>query len=175
MDRPKPGDIVLAHSPGVVGGAIRLGQRLRWPQVDAYWNHVAIVVEPYPDRRWRIVEATGHGVVYSTLENVAPDYEIVSPYDFPAVSYQGISRDLIVKTAHELVGDHYGWLTIASIVFNIVTPRWIMLPSFRRGTTWICSAAAAWCLHAGGVRVDVADVYQVLPSEVRAWAHHRVL
>jgi hypothetical protein len=168
---PRPGDIVVCHSQGFIGAAIRTGERLRSPSKDAFWNHCAIVVEPV-DGIPRVVQAVGAGVEYGWLKDLGygDDVHVLAHKDFPALTDAGIDPRSVVAAAHSLVGTHYGFLTILSIALNLLTPKWIRFPSFRRSNTFICSAAASWCLLAGGGNIQTYDIYSVMPSEVRAWA-----
>lgn len=168
---PTPGDILVVHSKGFLASMIRLGERLRSPLTDAYWNHVAIMVEPGADGLPRIVQADASGVVYSPLHSIGSDYIALPLSSFAAIGPEPVDPVSVVEQAHAIVGAKYGWLTIFSIVCNILTPQWIRFPAFRRGQTFICSAAGAWCLHAGGADIDTYDIYQVLPSEVREMAN----
>lgn len=158
-----------------MGATIRLGERIRWPKRDAWWNHVAVVVDPYPDGTARIVQAIGKGVVYSPLDDLEPDHVVCLPLDaFPSLTGH-LNRDAVVAQAHALVGAKYGWLTILSIVANLLTPKWVRIPALRRGATFICSAAGAYCLLAGGAQIDTYDLYQVFPAELASWASDAVL
>lgn len=168
VEIPEPGDIIFCHSKGLVGWFIRLGQRMRSPLSDAYWNHVAIMAYPDPDGTPRVIQAAGAGVEYLPLRHLDCEYIAVSAERFPGVLSAAVDRDAVVNQAHALVGDHYGWLTILSIIVNILTPKWFHFPAFRRGGTFICSALAAWCLHAGGADINAYDIYQVTPAELAA-------
>lgn len=163
-----------------MASAIRLGERVRqfgwfglWrhvaPRSDTWYNHVAIVITP-ADGRPRVVQATGSGVVISWLSDLGTDYIALAPWAFPGVVKEVPDHARVVTQAMEQVGNKYGWLTIFSIVVNILTPKWFRFPAFRRGGTFICSALGAWCLHAAGAKMDVYDIYQVLPSELRQMA-----
>lgn len=167
---PNPGDILFFHSKGFVGAMIRLGERLRHPTQPHWVNHVGVCVEDDGDGLPRIVQAGANGVAYAYLKDIDAEYEVVSADAFPTVTDVEIDRYAVICQAHDLVGAKYGWLTILSIVVNVLTPRWIRIPDFRRGTTYICSAAAAWCLHAGGADIDTYDLYQIMPSELFALA-----
>lgn len=171
---PQPGDMLFFHSAGFVGRMIRLGERLRHPTQPHWVNHVGVCVEPDGDGLPRIVQAGASGVAYAYLKDIDAAYDIVEAERFPVIGDDptwGLpDRISIVAQAHDLVGAKYGWLTIISIVLNVLTPKWIRVPDFRRGTTYICSAAAAWCLHAGGADIDTYDIYQIMPSELRELA-----
>jgi hypothetical protein len=151
---------------------IRLGEWLRHPTESSWANHVGVIVEPGIDRLPRIVAAGARGVAYAYLKDIDAEYEVVSARSFMGNMGGVIDPQRVVEQAHELVGAKYGWLTITSIVLNILTPKWLRVPIVRRGSTYICSAAAAWCLHAGGglIMDALGDVYQIMPSELRALA-----
>lgn len=167
---PDPGDIIFFHSNGFVGSMIRLGERLRHPTQPHWTNHVGVVVEPGASGFPRIVQAGASGVAYAYLKDIDASYQVVATERFPSVTEYAVDRASVVEQAHALVGAKYGWLTIISIILNVLTPKWIRVPDFRRGTTYICSAAAAWCLHAGGADIDTYDIYQIMPSELRELA-----
>ncbi len=174
---PRPGDIVFVHSKGWIGSAIRFGERLPGRRLhlrgkfrSTYWNHVAIVVDPVNNEP-SVVQATGRGIVRSPLSVLGKDYEIVPLSAFPTLrTFYLPDPRCIVEQAYRLLGARYGWLTIFSIIINLWTPKWFRFPDFRRGATFICSAAAAFCLHAGGADIDTPDIYSIMPSELRALA-----
>lgn len=178
---PRPGDIIFCHGAGFVPACIRFGERMRWltkrpsrrtisMSEAAHWSHVAIMVEPDPETKLpRVIQAGAHGVEYALFKDLDAQWEAVSPQSFPAVlADDTIRTSYVIDQAHLLVGAKYGWLTILSIIVNLVTPTWFKFPDFRRGATYICSAAGAWCLHAAGANIDTNDVYQIMPSELRA-------
>jgi len=159
----QPGDLVFVHSDDFVSRVIRFGQRLRsgW-SAGAFWNHVAILDEQV-GTTWTVIQATGHGVTQgSTLAQVDPHgtRRIVR---LPP----GVDRGKLVAFARDQVSDDYGFLTIASIAFNLLTPQFMHL-DFRRGGTWICSALAAGALLAGGWWPDPMwrSVYEVTPAQL---------
>ena len=68
------GDLVFAHSKGVIGWAIRFGEH------GSEWNHVAVLNEETADG-WTIYQAESKGVTADKLlDSVAPggNYIIVS-------------------------------------------------------------------------------------------------
>lgn len=153
----QPGDLVFCHGRGFVAGAIRLAERLRFRGGDFY-NHVAVLMER-DGVDWRVVQAEGRGVTSSGfLSHLAPGgkYVVVPP---PA----GIDRAQVLAFAQAQVGERYGFLTIASIVATLLSPKFVnvMLPY-----TWICSALAAESLRAGGWLHNWGDIYQVSPAQL---------
>jgi hypothetical protein len=69
----------------------------------------------------------------------------------------------VVKFMRLQVGERYGFLTIASIALDILTPKFV---SLRRDGTWICSAVAAEALRFAGWYHTWGDVYEVMPSDL---------
>jgi hypothetical protein len=155
-----PGDLVFCHSKGLVGRAIRLAERLRWRAGDTY-NHVAILDHQDGTGAWTVIQAEARGVTQGApLASVAPggSYAIVAlPAGHP------ISPALVVEFARDQVGRRYGFLTIASVLATILSPKFVdvMLPN-----TWICSALAAESLRAGGWLRNWPDIYQVSPAQL---------
>lgn len=156
----RPGDLVFCHGKGFIARAIRLVQSWRSPKADAKWNHVAILHSKDPLGNWYIIQAEGHGVVKSTLNKAAPGgtFEVVK---CPATA----DPQKVVDFAVSQVGVKYGFLTIGSIVLNVVLPKRLAL---RKPGTWICSALAAGSLWYAGWPVSEvwADIYQVSPADL---------
>lgn len=152
---------MFAHGKGFISWAIRFMQAFRSPKIDANWNHVAILARQV-DGEWWVYQAEGKGVVYAPLTHVAPGghYKVM-----PCPS--SANAAMVVEFARSQVGIQYGFLTIASIVFNIITPRRIAI---RKPGTWICSALAAGALWYAGWPFSVAwnDIYQVSPADLFA-------
>lgn len=161
---PRCGDLVFCHSKGIVGRAIRLGERLRFRSGDFY-NHVAVLDRPTPDGKdWYVIQAEARGVTSDKLlSSVSPggSHIIVRP---PA-SVNAADQMEFVRAQ---VGQEYGFLTILSIAIGIILPRFIRMPSFREDETWICSAIQGEGLRAGGWVHNWSDIYQVVPSELFA-------
>jgi len=156
---PKPGDLVFAHSTGILGRIIRMGERIRFKE-GSHWNHVAIVDRPLEDGDFTIIQAEARGVTSDKrLSSIAPggEFRIVR---LPA----GVSRSKVLQFAHAQVGSRYGFLTIFSIAIDILTPFWV--PSFRTRNSWICSAVAQESLRCGGWLHSWGDVYLVTPSDL---------
>ena len=151
------GDIVFCHTTGVLGKAIRVGEWLRFKR-GSEWNHVAIIdrIEngvPY------IIQAEAKGVTSDKpLDSIAPNghYIIVK-------QPEGIDRFKTLEFARAQVGKPYGFLTIAFLVIDILTPNWF--PAFRRKRSWICSALVMESLRYGGWFHDWDDIYIVTPAQ----------
>ena len=174
----QPGDLVFAHGVGPISRAIRVAEWLQWlrhalsvlvrtgkwsPRDKGHhFNHVAIVDEIDGDTIY-VIQAEAHGVTGKgfhrrTLSEVSPggSYEIVKA---PSKT----SRARILAFARAEVGSAYGFFSIASEVFNTVTPEWL---TFRWTDSWICSALAAESLRYGGWLHKWPDIYQVTPAEL---------
>ena len=157
MSDNTPGSLVFCHSTGIIGHAIRLGERLRFRSGD-FFNHVAII-----DTDGTIIQAEAHGVTAgASLESIAPggSYEVVKVPDAIAAN--------IITFARSQVGKKYGYLSIVGLAIRILTPKWLPLPSIRANRTWICSALGGESTRFGGWFYDWDDIYSVVPSELYA-------
>jgi len=159
--RMKPGDLVLCHSTGILGRAIRVAERRLQNSKFAEWNHIAILDRPSPDGDWFVLQAESSGVTNDKkLSSVAPGgrYEVIP---LPV----GVDVDKVLAFARAQVGDAYSWLSILSCAFDMWLPQAIC---FRRGSTWICSGLAAAALWFGGFEklVHLNDVYTCTPAEI---------
>lgn len=175
----QPGDLLLCRSTGFVGGLIRLGENVRYhgwrkaikialgrlqqPASDPCWgNHIAVFVGDD-----RIIEALGNGL------NIAP----LSKY--PASSFRvlplaSVKSDVTEFDRHDLAAfayaqlarhDSYGWLSIASIVVQLLTPAKLDL-------SWdgavICSAFGAQCWEHAGVILNTRSSLTAMPADLGA-------
>lgn len=150
-----PGDILFCHTKGVMGRAIRLGERLRFKR-GSYWNHVCFVDRVEDDVVY-VLQAERNGVTNDKPLNPAWTYQVVSLPD-------GADRERVLEFARGQLGSRYGWYSIFSILFDTVTPNWF--PAFRTAGTWICSALTAESLRFGGWLHEWGDVYIVKPSDL---------
>jgi len=164
MEPMKAGDLVFAHSKGIIAKAIRFGEWLRGGErrKGSTWNHVAVLSHQV-DGIWYVIQAEAKGVSNDKcLSSVAPGghYEVVP---LPA----GADRGLFNEFVKSQVGSKYGYVSIASCVVDILLPDSICL---RRSKTWICSGlAAAGLMYAGWEGAQEwakADIYTTMPSEV---------
>lgn len=152
---PQPGWIVFAHSNGLAGRLIRLGEWLRWRR-GAYWNHVAILSEC--EGEWRVIQADIRGVNEAPLDSIGK-YQMFPPP-------QGCDPTAVLQFAQEAVRvkSKYGLLSILSIAVDILTPNWF--PEIRRDNTYICSALVGEALRFGGWLHTWGSVYTVTPSQL---------
>lgn len=159
MIPPEPGDIVFAHSNGIMGKAIRLGEWLRFRK-GSTWNHVCFidrVVDGVP----YVLQAEPRGVtVDKTLDSVGTYLLVKQP--------NGVDTSKVMFFARQQVGDRYGWLMIVALAVDIVTPSWF--PTFhlasRKKSAWICSVLTAEAMRFGGWYHPWASIYMVTPSQV---------
>lgn len=155
------GDLVFAHSTGIIGKAIRFAERIRGKGGDN-WNHVAVLHYEI-DGVWYIIQAEAKGVTDNkTLVSVAPggSYEVVRlPKEVDRLSF--------FTFVSSQVGAKYGYLSIMSCAFDIIIPDVICL---RQAKTWICSGLVAAGLLAGDYKPAREwarkDIYTTMPSEV---------
>ena len=155
------GDLVFAHSTGIIGKAIRFAERIRGKGGDN-WNHVAVLYRK-TDGVWYIIQAEAKGVTKDkTLDSVAPggSYEVVPlPGEVERLSFY----DFCLSQ----VGAKYGFLSILSCAIDIIIPDAICL---RQAKTWICSGLVAAGLLAGDYEPArewaKKDLYTTMPSEV---------
>jgi hypothetical protein len=155
------GDLVFVHSNKLIGRVIQLGERLRWNKLDARYNHVAIIDRVEGDKAF-VIQAEAKGVTNDKeLTTLSADGSfIVVP--LPAAC----DRQKVLAFARAQVGSKYGWLSIASVALDILTPSFF--PLFRRNNSWICSAVAAESLRFGGWFYSWPDVYTVTPAQLFA-------
>jgi hypothetical protein len=173
----QPGDCVVCHSTGILGWCIRLGERLQTGPPFCYFNHIAMLYRPIENANgevvdWWIIQSVAHGIEVSRLSTVAPngDYEIIPLTAFePLVPGGVIDRDAVVAQMKELVGDHYGFLTIGCEAVSMLVP--FIRIDVRAQGTFICSAAYAFSLHAGGAYVPAADIYLITPAQLVKMAY----
>jgi len=152
---PLPGDIVFAHSNGIMGRAIRFGEFLRWRK-GSHWNHACVISRVDKDGVAYVIQADIKGVNEARLDSVG-DYIILEP---PA----RVNRNKILAFTKAQVGSKYGILSILSIVTDIISPNWF--PAMRRKNTWICSAVTGEALRYGGWLQNWADIYTVTPAQL---------
>ena len=158
FDPPAEGDLVFAHTNGLMGRAIRLGEVIRWKR-GSLWNHVAIIDRIEGDEVY-VIQAEPRGVTDNKkLDEVAPSGRLVL-IEPPL----GVDKLQILEFARQQVGQHYGFVSILAVIADILTPDWF--PLLRRRNSWICSALAGEALRAGGWIHKWADIYTVTPAQL---------
>lgn len=110
-----PGDFVLTHGDAWTSKMIRFGQALRIHGEDkryTYWNHAAMIVSSDGS----IVEALGAGVKPGHLSQYkGTTYHIVH------IDAAAPDRLQVASYAESQVNIPYGFLTIVSIAFGLIT------------------------------------------------------
>jgi hypothetical protein len=156
---PQVGDLVFAHSNGLMGRLIRVGERLRWGEHASYWNHAAIVNRIDNNGVAFVIQADIRGVNEAPLSSVG-EYRLRKIPD-------GVSQDAVLEFLRGQVGSKYGVLSILCIALDLIT--WNAAPDLRRSGTWICSALVAESLRAGGwfsPASNYGDIYTVTPAQL---------
>ena len=157
---PQPGDIGFAHSNGIMGRAIRFGERIRFGEKPSHWNHAFIVDTVERDgNEWvvTVIQAEPHGVTCDKRIETVGEYVLLAPHPTH-------DRGDILTFARAHIGDRYGFMSIVSEVLDIASPNW--WPAFRRRSTWICSALVAESLRFAGWLHDWGDIYTVTPAQL---------
>lgn len=184
MSELLPGDVLLTRSSSVVGALIRFGERTQyagWPAAlkwllkfvlrisnpdsreDPWWaNHAAVYVGD-----GQLIEALAGGLTVSPVSKYAAP--IVLPLTVVRPDVTDVDRARAVAFARTQVARHdrYGWLSIASIVLQLVTP-------LRLDVSWdgalICSAFAAQALEHAGVVLPTRSSLTTMPADLAAMA-----
>jgi uncharacterized protein YycO len=137
----QPGDFILTHRKEVYSFLIALGQK--WfvfhgqDKPFAHWSHAALIAST----DGAIIEALGKGVVRHTLE----EYKDIE-YHYVHVDMDDHDRRQAVAFAQACVGQRYGWVTIASIGFWLLTKSRLQI---GLNGTEICSGLVARSLERG--------------------------
>ena len=135
----REGDFLLTHDKNIIGWLVRFGQRLRYEEHYARWNHAVLVLS----EDGRIAEALSMGVVENHISKYqGEDYYLVRLRD---VSDE--DRKQVVAFARSVLDSpdrtEYGWPTFASIILMLLTnSRWV----FGMVGTAICSGFVAEAL-----------------------------
>lgn len=173
-----PGDLLLCRSNGLVGALIRFGERVRvhgWqvaleravrvlagqkipeaPDDPSWCNHVAVYVGD-----GQVIEALAKGL---QLNPVGTRDHVVAPLCNALPAVGEAERQALLDFAHAQLGRHdrYGWLSIVSIVLQILTPA-------KLDVSWdgalICSAFGAQCWEHSGVTLWTRSSLTTMPSD----------
>jgi len=151
-----PGDFILTHGNEWTSKLIRFGQRLRFRGPDkkyTYWNHTALIV----DQDGSIVEALGAGVqqrnisVYEETQRTLVRIES-SPED----------REQARRFALWAKGSNYGFLTILSIAYSLLTGGKF---GFYFKGQHICSGLVSRALERTGLIFE-SEPSHIMPAEL---------
>lgn len=180
------GDIILTRSKGLVGGLIRFGERVRYQGwlramwwllrrlvrlapadtgVEPWWvNHAAVSIGC-----GRIIEALAQGLTENPASKYSGDPVIVVPLAQLCPDVTDADRAAVARFARTQLARHdrYGWLSIASIILQLITP--IHLDISWDGAL-ICSAFAAQALEHAGVTLSTRSSLTTMPADLRAMA-----
>jgi uncharacterized protein YycO len=155
----RPGDFILTHSSGVVGGLIRFGEWLRYWGADkiyAHWSHAAIFV----DDSGNIIEAINAGVQKRNI-SVYQDTEYVVVH-LPEDTADA-DRQQAVKFAEYSVNEPYAWLTIVGIGLSLLTGAKF---GFGIDGQQICSALVARCIERTGEIFAENEPWHLMPADL---------
>ncbi|HEX3539668.1 MAG TPA: hypothetical protein VHT75_04415 [Acidimicrobiales bacterium] len=182
MTELQPGDLLWTRSAGVVGALIRFGERIhhhgwrstiaravstvvhaRIPEdpMDLSWgNHIAVYVGDN-----QVIEALADGLTLDSLDHYGPDKYRPLPLAAVRADATDVDRARLVAFARRELADkdRYGWLAIASIVVQLLTP--LRLDVSVDGTM-ICSAFGARCWEHAGVIIPTRSPYTTFPSDL---------
>lgn len=183
----QPGDLLLVHSGGLVGALIRFGENVRYHG----WKHAFAVavgraVEKPEDPCWanHVAVYIGNGQVIEALanglnESPADKYVLEGDHNCTATPARiaelasvrpevtAEERAALVAFAQDQLAKHddYGWLSIASIILQILTPAKLDL-------SWdgamICSAFAGRCWEHAGVILSTRSALTTMPADLAA-------
>jgi uncharacterized protein YycO len=157
-EAPQAGDFILTHGDEWTSKLIRFGQSLRFRGSSAkytYWNHTALVV----DATGTIVEALGTGVAKRSIH----DYD---PTQYTVVRIDASTEDRLEAAtfATSSIGARYGWVTIVSIAFSLVTGGKF---AFAIDGQLICSGLVARALERT-TAIFKHDPARIMPAELAA-------
>ncbi len=154
-----PGDFILTHSSGWDGKLIRFGQTLRYRgtnRVFAHWSHAAILM----DESGNIIEALGGGVQKRSIAEYDDTEYVVVHLPEDTIP---LDRQHAVEFANFCLHDSYGWLTIISVAFCLLTGAKF---SFGVDGQQICSALVARCLERVGDIFCRYEPWHLVPADL---------
>ena len=175
------GDVILVRSHGPIGSLIRFGERVRYlgwlvallwlvkcilriarpdEPTDPWWvSHAAVCVGD------GLVEAQAAGLQAVPLSKYdGAETVVVRLADLrPDVTTADRSRLVLFARAQLALHGRYGWLSIGSIVLQLITP-------LRLDVSWdsalTCSAFAAQCLEHAGVLLATRSSLTTMPADL---------
>jgi hypothetical protein len=162
------GDVVLVEGTGFVDTLISIGARVRYhgwlsllkkrPNDETRFTHAAVVVNG------KLIEALATGLMESNLNkydgrcgvakltSVSPFVNAQDRYNLAVFASNALDRH-----------DKYGWLSILSIILEIITP-------LKLDISWdgalICSAFAAQCWEHAGVVLPTLSSLTTMPADI---------
>ena len=155
-----PGDVGLSHGSGLVDGAIRFAESLRYGRrsFEARWNHAFMIVTTSGD----LIQAEGHGVVKGSIQSDYGhgDYVILRP-PYPP---WGAERAVAAMTL--LLNEKYGYLEIVSEALSFMLQTKLR---FAIEGQQICSGAVSFALDQGGIFMGYDEQWNS-PADVMHYA-----
>lgn len=152
----KPGDFILTYHDGIYSHLIRIGQLFRFRGKDACfakYTHAALVVNTEGD----IIEALAGGIVQSHISKYSPQ-----EYIHIGILASDEDRTEILSFAKSCVGEKYGWATILSIAFSLLTGAKF---SFGFDGQEICSGLVARALERS-TAIFPRDGSHIMPADL---------
>lgn len=179
-----PGDLLLVRGSGVVDSLIRFGERVKYhgwrsavarglssvfhraipedPSDPAWVNHAAVCIGD-----GQLIEAEAKGLIQSPETKYTVGTYVVAPLSDVQPLVTDEERGCLVSFAREQLRRHdrYGWLSIASIVLQLLTPT-------KLDISWdgalICSAFAGQCWEHAGVLLTTRSSLTTMPADLAA-------
>lgn len=152
----QPGDAIYARTNNAYGKMIRFAQAIRWWR-GRDWNHMAIV--DHVDANGQIwVNQMARRCEQVKIEDVAPGGKL-KWVPMP----EGLDRERSLTWARKRLGTKYGYLTIASIVVNLMLPERISI-DIHVENTLICSGYVNRAWEHGGYDCPV-NPFNITPAE----------
>lgn len=150
----RAGDVMLAHSGGIGGWAIGVGEALRDGPKAARWRHAGIITSS----EGSTIEATAAGVVRSSVSAHSAWTWLSAP--------AGVDRPVVVAAAAAMLGWRYNWGDLAALGIDCVLGTHLHDASRHQV---ICSELVALALICGGwhspkaaSEIMPADLYELL-------------
>jgi hypothetical protein len=175
-----PGDVILVQGSGFVDSVIRFGQRKThkgWIYAIKKWRKKEVdPTEPTSVAHCAVyvgngflIEALAGGLTLSPLSKYDNQPHLIAHLAtaYPDVTDHG--RQQLVLFARESLKRHdsYGWLSIMSIIGEMITPM-------KFDISWdgaiICSAFAAQCWEHAGMILSTASSLTTVPADIAIMA-----
>jgi len=152
----KPGDFILTTKDGLYSSLIRFGQAFRFRGKDkqfAKYTHAAVIINPEGD----IIEALSQGIVKANIQDYSPQ-----EYLHIAINASDEDRTEMIGFVKSCIGETYGWATIASIAFSLLTG---LKFSFGFDGQEICSGLVARSLERS-TAIFPRDASHIMPADL---------
>lgn len=150
------GDFILTYHDGIYSDLINVGQRLRFRGKDskyAKYTHAALIINQEGD----LIEALAEGIVKSNISKYSP-----IEYIHVAIQASDEDRTEMLRFANSCLGEKYGWMTIASIAFSLLSGLKL---SFGFDGQEICSGLVARALERT-TAIFPRDASHIMPADL---------